>query len=382
MDIFISMPFGHEFDHVYKTISEIATEKKLSSYRVDQDRISELIAKTIERKIRGSRIVIADITGSNPNVLHEIGYAQSLGKPLILISQEQPINAPFNVRGLRIHQYAKSHLAGLRHILKQAISEATSPNELLRAMLVPSSLGHPTATSRFVVAASPLAYRRTTGRSGGYGQLKRTYSDYVGIRGILQSFGLLYGFETLPDLIDPEDYDDKVMEENMNLYCIASPKANRWTGKLLEKLNLKWVPHVQFKADTESPNLKNVRVSLCLDNALLIPPGHKLSDPLDRYKTDFGIILRAPNPFNEDFISVVIAGRSSLGTEAACRAFTDTESIETIHNNLKGFKIDLENHKQPFLALVGIERAIGDGKEEAILSTLRVDEVKKLKRQS
>jgi hypothetical protein len=375
MDVFMSMPFVPAFDPIWKTIQEATQERALTSYRVDQEHLGEPIADNIERRIRESRIVIADLTGNNPNVLHELGQAQALGKPLILISQDPPEQASFNIRGRYIHKYAPSDTMSLRRILKEALSQATSPNEMLRAMLVPGSLGHPTKDSRFVIAVSPLSYRRVMGRSGGYKRMQRTYSDYVGVRGILQAFGLLYGFETLPDLIDPEDYDDTAMTEPTNLYCIASPKANRWTASLLEQYQQRWVPRIEFRADAASKSLKNVRVLIYSDDALLHPPGWKINAEGDRYCRDFGLVVRGPNPSHEKHMVAIIAGRSSLGTEAASRAFTDPNAVAEIRRRLDGLKIDLEDHKQAFWAVVSMQRSVGDEKEEAIPSTLRVHQV-------
>jgi hypothetical protein len=244
-------------------------------------------------------------------------------------------------------------------------------------MLVPASLGHPTKDSRFVIVASPLSYRRAMGRSGGYKKIRRTYSDYVGIRGVLQGFGSLYNFETLPDLVDPDDYDDVALVESMNLYCIASPKANRWTAKLMEQYHQNYVPRLEFRADPTSQNLKNVNVSIYSDNALLTPPGWSANTENDRFGRDFGIIVRGPNPSHENSMVAIIAGRASLGTEAACRAFTDVNVITEIRNRLLSLKIDLENHKEAFWAVVSIEKVLGDGKEEAIPETLRVHQVDK-----
>ena len=79
-------------------------------------------------------------------------------------------------------------------------------------------------------------------------------------------------------------------------------------------------------------------------------------------------------------MATIIAGRSSLGTEAACRAFTDVAVITEIRSRLAALKIDMEDHKQAFWAVVSIQRAIGDGKEEAIPATLRVHQVERFHR--
>ena len=110
MDLFISIPFAPDFDAVSRAITEVAKERRLVPYRVDEVNLAEPIAQSIDRKIRESRIVIADVTGSNPNVLHELGQAQSLGKPIVIISQDDPRSAPFNIRGMRVHRYNLNNL--------------------------------------------------------------------------------------------------------------------------------------------------------------------------------------------------------------------------------------------------------------------------------
>lgn len=227
-----------------------------------------------------------------------------------------------------------------------------------------------------MIAASPLSFRRAVGRSGGYKRLRRTSSDYVGVRGILQAFGLLFGFDTLPDNIDPEDCQDDVLRESMNLYCIASPKANRWTRTLLEEYQQRWVPSLEFRADPSSKDLRNVKVSIFSDGSELRPPGWDVASKGDRYSRDFGLIVRGPNPFDESKIMAVIAGRSSLGTEAASVAFTDPQVVSEIRQRLQGRRIDLEDHRHPFWVVVSmLSRAEGNDREEALRDSLEVHQV-------
>jgi hypothetical protein len=51
-----------------------------------------------------SRVVIADCTGRNPNVFYEIGIAHTLGREVILITQNNA-DIPFDLRHLRYVQY-------------------------------------------------------------------------------------------------------------------------------------------------------------------------------------------------------------------------------------------------------------------------------------
>jgi hypothetical protein len=158
-DIFISMPFEERFDAVFDTIRTAAEDRQLNAFRIDKaSRIVDSVSGAVHRMIRESRLVLAVVTGSNPNVMNEVGLAEALGKPLILITQDRPEDAPFDIRNLHLLEYTPLNFGHLRGLLRRAFSEATSPNEMLRAMLVPSTLGHPTRESWFVIVASPLSF--------------------------------------------------------------------------------------------------------------------------------------------------------------------------------------------------------------------------------
>lgn len=48
--------------------------------------------------------IIADCTGRNPNVFYEIGIAHTVGKRVILITQDEK-DVPFDVRHIRYFNY-------------------------------------------------------------------------------------------------------------------------------------------------------------------------------------------------------------------------------------------------------------------------------------
>lgn len=373
--IFLSMPFSEAFNPVADTIRHAAADEMHHVYRTDDQLLSQSIPSVIFHSIRESSIVIADLTDNNPNVLNEVGIAQAMGKPLILISQRSAEEAPFNIRSLRILTYVQTDLKQLSNKLRQALSEAASPSESLRMLLMPGSLGDPTQNIRFVIGASPLSYRRAMGRKGGYKKLRKTSSDHVGIRGIYQAFGLLYGFDALPDTVDPEDCDDDVLKEDMNLFCIASPKANRWTQLIMAEYSKRWVPKLEFRADETSKDLRNVKISIFSDGSLIAPPGWPTNIDGDRYFRDFGLVVRGPNPFHDNRMVLIMAGRSSLGTEAACTAVTTDSCINEFRKRLKGIGFDLDEHRQPFWALVSMKRSQGDEKEEGLAQSLMVHQV-------
>jgi len=57
-------------------------------------------------------IVISEMTGNNPNVFYETGYAHARRKPTVLITQTEN-KIPFNLHGFRHVTYKEDHLEEL-----------------------------------------------------------------------------------------------------------------------------------------------------------------------------------------------------------------------------------------------------------------------------
>jgi hypothetical protein len=104
---FVLMPFGEPFDLVYRELIYPAiVDSGLEPLRADQIFSSGAIMEQIRSAIQQSRICVADLTGRNPNVLYELGIAQTLGKPTVLLTQDMS-DVPFDLRNLRVLVYGK-----------------------------------------------------------------------------------------------------------------------------------------------------------------------------------------------------------------------------------------------------------------------------------
>jgi len=91
----------------------------------------------VRHPIQQSRLCIADLTGRNPNVLYELGIAQTLGKPCILLTQD--INdVPFDIRQYRVIQYdlQLTHLDRAKTDLVRAIMMALGAHRLDEAKML------------------------------------------------------------------------------------------------------------------------------------------------------------------------------------------------------------------------------------------------------
>ena len=57
--------------------------------------------------IHAAKILVAELTGRNPNVFYELGLAHALEKPVVLVSSNQD-DVPFDVQHIRVIYYDTS----------------------------------------------------------------------------------------------------------------------------------------------------------------------------------------------------------------------------------------------------------------------------------
>ncbi len=104
-DCFVISPFGGWHDRYYEDIYEVAVVKaKLEAKRADDLYRPSTIINDIWSYIRSSRVMLADLTGKNPNVFYELGLAHAAGKPVVLLTQNMD-DVPFDLRALRVIDY-------------------------------------------------------------------------------------------------------------------------------------------------------------------------------------------------------------------------------------------------------------------------------------
>jgi hypothetical protein len=106
---FVIMPFSvPDLNDLYEYFIEpVLREKcKLRPERGDDTLGSNAIIEDIKESIQKARIIVADLTGRNPNVFYEVGIAHTLNKPVLLMTQSID-DVPFDLRHRRtlVYQY-------------------------------------------------------------------------------------------------------------------------------------------------------------------------------------------------------------------------------------------------------------------------------------
>ena len=129
--IFMIMPFTEQWSNRIwsKLLLPQFKDLGLEAIRAD-DLYGRDIMEDIWQGILKSRIVVADITGRNPNVFYELGIAHTLGKQVILLTQNAD-DIPFDLNRYRHiiyednldgYENLKSQLAAtIRDILKEKV---------------------------------------------------------------------------------------------------------------------------------------------------------------------------------------------------------------------------------------------------------------------
>src|SRR5258708_19187115 len=101
--ICIEQPFPIELDECSSHHRVIAVPN-LRCRRADEIWEAPAIIQDIVNLLDRSRVVICDCTNRNPNVFYEIGIAHTLGRDVLLITQNTA-DIPFDLRHLRHIQY-------------------------------------------------------------------------------------------------------------------------------------------------------------------------------------------------------------------------------------------------------------------------------------
>lgn len=99
------MPFNKRFDKTYDIIKKSCKQCNFDCFRSDEPVTPGLILKQIVEMILEAQIIIALIDGRNPNVFYEIGIAHALGKNVILVSDYNDSQIPFDLRSNRFVLY-------------------------------------------------------------------------------------------------------------------------------------------------------------------------------------------------------------------------------------------------------------------------------------
>lgn len=118
--VFVLMPFEKAFDDVYKLGIKAAAEAAGTyAERVDEQSFTERILDRIYNQISKADVIVADMSGRNPNVFYEVGYAHALGKTVLLVTKHSD-DIPFDLKH-HPHIIYRDSIASLKEELTKKI---------------------------------------------------------------------------------------------------------------------------------------------------------------------------------------------------------------------------------------------------------------------
>lgn len=161
--VFVIMPFADAFTAGYTDIIEPSiTQVGLTPLRADNDQLGHIHSRMFER-IFESPIVIADISGSNPNVFYELGVVHSISKKTITVCRSDYLDqhVPFDIVPYRVIGYPKrpdnlgdaQEMKDYEDHSKASIDKIT---EALKFLLKPNSEGIDNPVQDYLASRSPL----------------------------------------------------------------------------------------------------------------------------------------------------------------------------------------------------------------------------------
>lgn len=102
--VFVLTPLHSDFYEDYQVIRDIFTSRGYKCLRGDETYLKGDIFPEMLKLIVKARLVIANINGRNSNVMYELGIAQAIDKPVMLISKS-PDGLPFDLKSKRFLIY-------------------------------------------------------------------------------------------------------------------------------------------------------------------------------------------------------------------------------------------------------------------------------------
>ncbi len=132
--VFVIQPFVAGPDVFANIIEPAVATAGAQVIRADEIVSTGMILEGIFKTIEESDLIIADLTGRNPNVMYELGFAHALKKPVILMLQGQE-QTPFDLATVRILRYATGIIGIMmaKSELEKMIAEALSNPGLFSA---------------------------------------------------------------------------------------------------------------------------------------------------------------------------------------------------------------------------------------------------------
>ena len=104
---FVMMPFADSFDAIYRLIERCCDDQGPKCVRADSDVMPGKITNKIYSYTKCAGVIVADMTGKNPNVFYELGLAHAISDNVILLAQSSD-DIPFDLKDFLHIRYSNT----------------------------------------------------------------------------------------------------------------------------------------------------------------------------------------------------------------------------------------------------------------------------------
>lgn len=102
--VFVLTPFHPKYQDEYDVIKKVCEESGFECIRGDEQNFKSDIFPHVLKNIVKARVVIANLSGRNPNVFYELGLAHALDKTTIIVSRLLD-DVPVDIKSKKIVTY-------------------------------------------------------------------------------------------------------------------------------------------------------------------------------------------------------------------------------------------------------------------------------------
>jgi len=102
--VFVLTPFHEKYDDVYETVKNVCKQADIRCIRGDEQNFKGDIFSHVLSNIIKAKVIVANLSGRNPNVLYELGIAHALDKTTIMVSHLLD-DLPVDIKSKRIVTY-------------------------------------------------------------------------------------------------------------------------------------------------------------------------------------------------------------------------------------------------------------------------------------
>lgn len=134
---FIIMPYSHESDLFYRSVIlpvlKSLPDADILALRADEMGDRPLTLKAhVETAVQSADFCIVDLSGMNPNVLYELGYAMALSKPTIMLMLRDSGRPPANLAESKVLYYSPDEPDEFRESLARECSRIATATRRAR----------------------------------------------------------------------------------------------------------------------------------------------------------------------------------------------------------------------------------------------------------